>query len=90
MTNLINKKEEKINTNEIVLNKLNIYLNNMIKFCCRPNYMRQILEEFKDYYNLDEVIMKELNNQIDEYEKIDHNQIDLSTNSTEKTSLNEK
>ena len=90
MTNLINKKEEKINTNEIVLNKLNIYLNNMIKFCCRPNYMRQILEEFKDYYNLDEIIMKELNNQIDEYEKIDHNQIDLSTNSTEKTSLNEK
>ena len=90
MTNLINKKEEKINTNEIVLNKLNIYINNMIKFCCRPNYMRQILEEFKDYYNLDEVIMKELNNQIDEYEKIDHNQIDLSTNSTEKTSLNEK
>ena len=90
MTNLINKKEEKINTNEIVMNKLNIYLNNMIKFCCRPNYMRQILEEFKDYYNLDEVIMKELNNQIDEYEKIDQNQIDLSTNSTEKTSLNEK
>ena len=90
MTNLINKKEEKINTNEIVLNKLNKYLNNMIKFCCRPNYMRQILEEFKDYYNLDEIIMKELNNQIDEYEKIDHNQIDLSTNSTEKTSLNEK
>ena len=90
MTNLINKKEEKINTNEIVLNKLNIYINNMIKFCCRPNYMRQILEEFKDYYNLDEVIMKELNNKIDEYEKIDHNQIDLSTNSTEKTSLNEK
>ena len=90
MTNLINKKEEKINTNEIVLNKLNKYLNNMIKFCCRPNYMRQILEEFKDYYNLDEVIMKELNNKIDEYEKIDHNQIDLSTNSTEKTSLNEK
>ena len=90
MTNLINKKEEKINTNEIVMNKLNIYLNNMIKFCCRPNYMRQILEEFKDYYNLDEIIMKELNNQIDEYEKIDQNQIDLSTNSTEKTSLNEK
>ena len=90
MTNLINKKEEKINTNEIVMNKLNIYLNNMIKFCCRPNYMRQILEEFKDYYNLDEVIMKELNNQIDEYEKIDKNQIDLRTNSTEKTSLNEK
>ena len=75
MTNLINKKEEKINTNEIVMNKLNIYLNNMIKFCCRPNYMRQILEEFKDYYNLDEVIMKELNNQIDEYEKIDKNQM---------------
>ena len=90
MTNLINKKEEKINTNEIVLNKLNIYINNMIKFYCRPNYMRQILEEFKDYYNLDEIIMKELNNQIDEYEKIDKNQIDLSTISTEKTSLNEK
>ena len=34
--------------------------------------------------------MKELNNQIDEYEKIDKNQIDLSTISTEKTSLNEK
>ena len=34
--------------------------------------------------------MKELNNQIDEYEKIDKNQIDLSSISTEKTSLNEK
>ena len=62
----------------------------MINFCCKSNYMLQILETFKDYYKLDEIIIKELNNQIDEYEKIDQNQIDLSTISTEKTSLNDK
>ena len=90
LSNLKNKKDEKININKIVVNKLNIYLTQMVKFCCRPNYMRQILETFKDYYKLDEIIIKELNNQIDEYEKIDQNQIDLSTISTEKTSLNDK
>ena len=90
LSNLTNKKDEKININKIVVNKLNIYLTQMVKFCCRSNYMRQILEKFKDYYKLDEIIIKELNNQIDEYEKIDQNQIDLSTISTEKTSLNDK
>ena len=90
LSNLKNKKDEKININKIVVNKLNIYLTQMVKFCCRSNYMRQILETFKDYYKLDEIIIKELNNQIDEYEKIDQNQIDLSTISTEKTSLNDK
>ena len=90
LSNLKNKKDEKININKIVVNKLNIYLTQMVKFCFRSNYMRQILETFKDYYKLDEIIIKELNNKIDEYEKIDQNQIDLSTNSTEKTSLNEK
>ena len=90
LSNLKNKKDEKININKIVFNKLNVYLTQMVKFCCRSNYMRQILEKFKDYYKLDEIIIKELNNQIDEYEKIDQNQIDLSTISTEKTSINDK
>ena len=90
LSNLKNKKDEKININKIVLNKLNVYLTQMVKFYCRSNYMRQILEKFKDYYKLDEIIIKELNNQIDEYEKIDQNQIDLSTISTEKTSINDK
>ena len=38
-----NKKDEKLNINEIVLNKLNIYINHMINFFCKPKILRQIL-----------------------------------------------
>ena len=56
-----NKKEEKVNINGIVLDKLNIYLNLMINFFCKPNCLRQIIEIFNDYYHLDEMKIKDIN-----------------------------
>ena len=88
--NVKSKKEEKININQIVLNKLNIYLNHMINFCCKPNCMRQIIEIFNDYYHLNERNIKEINKKIDEYEKSDINKSDINSIFTEKTFSNAK
>ena len=85
-----NKKEEKVNINEIVLNKLNIYINHMINFFCKPKILRQIVEIFNDYYHLDETKIKEINKKIDDYETIEVNNSDLSSMSTEKTFSNAK
>ena len=85
-----NKKDEKININEIVLNKLNIYINHMINFFCKPKILRQIVEIFNDYYHLDETKIKEINKKIDDYENIELNNSDLSSMSTEKTFSNAK
>ena len=53
-----NKKEEEGNNkkriNDIVISKLNIYLNYMIDFKCKYSFMKQIIQEFKDYYELNE------------------------------------
>ena len=83
-----NKKAEKVNINEIVLNKLNIYLNYMINFFCKPNCLRQIVEILNDYYHLDEIKIKEINKKIDDYENV--GDPDLSTLPTEKTFSNVK
>ena len=80
-----NKKDEKININEIALNKLNIYINHMINFFCKPKILRQIVEIFNDYYHLDETKIKEINKKIDDYENIEVNNSELSSMSTEKT-----
>ena len=85
-----NKKEEKVNINGIVLDKLNIYLNLMINFFCKPNCLRQIIEIFNDYYHLDEMKIKEINKKIDDYENVGKNNADLSSMSTEKTFSNVK
>ena len=85
-----NKKEEKVNINGIVLDKLNIYLNLMINFFCKPNCLRQIIEIFNDYYHLDEMKIKEINKKIDDYENVGINNADLSSMSTEKTFSNVK
>ncbi len=85
-----NKKEEKVNINGIVLDKLNIYLNLMINFFCKPNCLRQIIEIFKDYYHLDEMKIKEINKKIDDYENVGINNVDLSSMSSEKTFSNVK
>lgn len=85
-----NKKEEKVNINGIVLDKLNIYLNLMINFFCKPNCLRQIIEIFNDYYHLDEMKIKEINKKIDDYENVGINNADLSSMSSEKTFSNVK
>ena len=85
-----NKNEINIKINQIVINKLNIYINYMINFYCRPNCIRQIVETFNDYYHLDEKIIKDINKKIDDYENSDINRNNISTISTEKASSNIK
>ena len=85
-----NKNEINIKISQIVISKLNIYINYMINFYCRPNCIRQIMETFNDYYHLDEKIIKDINKKIDDYENSDINKNNISTIITEKTSSNIK
>jgi len=85
-----NKNEINIKISQIVISKLNIYINYMINFYCRPNCIRQIMETFNDYYHLDEKIIKDINKKIDDYENSDINKNNISIISTEKTSSNIK
>ena len=68
-----NKKEEEGNNkkriNDIVISKLNIYLNYMIDFKCKYNFMKQLIQEFKDYYELNEDNIEKYMAKINEYNK---------------------
>ena len=92
-----NNNEKKIkvkNINDIVLDKLNKYSNDMINFGCKPNYLRQIIEEFNEYYHLNEIKVKNINKIIDDYENKDSNKdtnkVEIKTVSSENTSSNSK
>ena len=84
---IINQKNEKININinQIALNQINIYLNHMINFCCKPNIIKQIFETFNDFYHFDEIHIKEIQKRLDDYENSEMNKNNISTISTEKT-----
>ena len=92
-----NNNEKKIkvkNINDIVLDKLNKYINDMVNFGCKPNYLRQIIEEFNEYYHLNEIKVKNINKIIDDYENKDSNKdtnkVEIKTVSSENTSSNSK
>ena len=92
-----NNNEKKIkvkNINDIVLDKLNKYINDMINFGCKPNYLRQIIEEFNEYYHLNEIKVKNINKIIDDYQNKDSNKdtnkVEIKTVSSENTSSNSK
>ena len=86
-----NKKEDEIKKlNEIILNNLKSFSNYMIDFCCRPKFIRQIIEEFKEFYKLKNEELEELNTKIDEYENEQMNKNNISTYSTEQNSSNIK
>ena len=90
-----NEKKIKVkNINDIVLDKLNKYINDMINFGCKPNYLRQIIEEFNEYYHLNEIKVKNINKIIDDYENKDSNKdtnkVEIKTVSSENTSSNSK
>ena len=92
-----NNNEKKIkvkNINDIVLDKLNKYINDMINFGCKPNYLRQIIEEFNEYYHLNEIKVKNIIKIIDDYENKDSNKdtnkVEIKTVSSENTSSNSK
>ena len=85
-----NKNDDNIKANQIVINKLNLYINYMINFYCRSNCIRQIIETFNDYYHLDEKNIKNINKKIDEYENSEMNKNNISTMSAEKSISNAK
>ena len=83
ITSIKNKKETKININQIVVSIINIYLQNMINFYCKPNCIRQIIETFNDCYHLDEKNIKDINQKIDNYETSTNDKNNISTTSTD-------
>ena len=76
--------------NEIIYNELKIFLNYMTDFCCRPKFIRQIIDEFKEFYKLDDKNLEELYTKIEEYENEQMNKSNISTYSTEQNTLNIK
>ena len=93
----LNEKEKNKNVNiyltkvnEIVLNQLNNFSKYMIDFCCRPKLIRQIIEEFKEFYQLDDKEIENLNKKIDDYENEQMNKNNTSNYSTEQNSANMK
>ena len=80
------EEENKRKINEIILNKLKFFSNNMMSFCCRANSLKQIIQEFKEYYQLDNKEIEDLNKKLYEYENELLNKNDISTYSTEQNS----
>ena len=62
----------------------------MIDFYCRPKLIRQIIEEFKEFYQLDNKEIEKLNKKIDDYENEQMNKNNISNYSTEQNSANTK
>ena len=93
-----NKKEdEEKNKNkirDIVVNKLNVYINYMIDFKCKFNYMKQIIDEFKNYYELKENEIEKFIEKINEYKKDNNdeeeNKKDINFKVEEKDKFGEK
>jgi len=68
-----NKKEDeeknKKRIDDIVISKLNIYINYMIDFKCKYGFMKQIIQDLKDYYELNDDDIDKYITKINEYNK---------------------
>ena len=84
------KDKDVENIKEIVLNKLKEYSNIMTNFFCRAYCIRQIVQEFKDFYQLEDKEVEEINKKIEDYENELLNRNDISNYSTEQNSSNIK
>ena len=85
------EKDEYIyKTKEIVLNKLKEYSNIMVNLFCRANCIKQIVQEFKDFYQLEDKELEEINKKIEDYENELLNRNDISNFSTEQNISNTK
>ena len=77
-----NKKEdEEKNINrikEIVITKINLHINYMIDFNCKFSFMKQILQEFKEYYELNEEDIQKIENKINKYNKKDEEGLNIN------------
>ena len=66
-----NKKEDeeknKQRIKEIVISKINLHINYMIDFNCKFSFMKQILQEFKEYYELSDEELKKIEDKINKY-----------------------
>ncbi len=76
--NLFSDKKEdeeknKTRIKEIVISKINLHINYMIDFKCKCSFMKQILQEFKEYYDLSDEDTKKISDKINEYNKCDDN-----------------
>ena len=76
--NLFSDKKEdeeknKTRIKEIVISKINLHINYMIDFKCKRSFMKQILQEFKEYYDLSDEDIKKISDKINEYNKCDDN-----------------
>ena len=73
-----NKKEDeeknKIRIKDIVISKINIIINHMIDFHTKYNYMKQILDEIKNYYELSDDDIDKFMTKINEYNKNNNNE----------------
>ncbi len=66
-----NKKEDeeknKQRIKEIVISKINLHINYMIDFNCKFSFMKQLLQEFKEYYELSDEELKKIEDKINKY-----------------------
>lgn len=62
-----NEEKNKLRIKEIVISKINIYLNYMIDFKCNQNFIKQLIQEFKEYYELSDDDTEKFKNKFNEY-----------------------
>ena len=62
----------------------------MMKLFCRANCIKQIVQEFKDFYQLEDKELEEINKKIEDYENELLNRNDISNFSTEQNISNIK
>ena len=71
-----NKKEDeeknKQRIKEIVISKINLHINYMIDFNCKFSFMKQIFQEFKEYYELSDEELKKIDDKINKYNDKDN------------------
>jgi hypothetical protein len=72
------KNKEKIK--DIVVSKINIFLNYMIDLQCKFSFMKQIIQEFKDYYELNEDNVSKFITKINEYNKTNDTEKEIKEN----------
>ena len=86
-----NKKEDeeknKIRIKDIVISKINIIINYMIDFHTKYSYMKQILDELKNYYELSDDDIEKFMSKINEYNK-NNNEEEKKENNIEENNNN--
>ena len=64
-----NEEEKQKRIKNIIKNKINSILNYMIEFQIKDKFMKQLIQDMKEYYELDENEIVNFNKKIDDYKK---------------------